>query len=122
MFPRGTSGPQLKSYAAAVAALLKGDRNAAVRRHALIVTQIDTSSRLIRSGATDRVIRLPDDVVIETLLGARCGYQAAGSAIRFFPSGLSCGGVIALTRSGTRHEVRVTWLTGGIEIVSFNRT
>jgi general secretion pathway protein H len=101
--------------------LLKADRNAAVRRNAQIATDIDASSRLIRSGATSRLIRLPEDVVIETLLSARCGHSVVGSSIYFFPSGFSCGGVIALTRSGVRYEIRITWLTGGIEIVAPNR-
>jgi general secretion pathway protein H len=35
---------------------------------------------------------------------------------------MSCGGVIALTRSGVGYEVRVNWLTGGIEIVPLARS
>ena len=29
-----------------------------------------------------------------------------------------CGGAIALSRAGMRYEVRVNWLTGGVDIVS----
>ena len=40
----------------------------------------------------------------------------------FFSTGMSCGGVITLSRLGSGYEVRVNWLTGGVEIVPFNPT
>ena len=40
--------------------------------------------------------------------------------IVFFASGMSCGGVIALTRLGAGYQIRVNWLTGGVEIVPLN--
>jgi general secretion pathway protein H len=61
-------------------------------------------------------------VAVETLLSTRCNPALAGYAITFFPSGMSCGGAIALTRSGIGYEVRVNWLTGGVQIVPLNRT
>jgi general secretion pathway protein H len=121
-FPRGTSRPRLESYAVATAALLKADRNAALRRQTPIATQVDAAARMIRSGATGRSVRVPNDVEIDTLLTARCMRTLSGSAIRFFSSGMSCGGVIALTRAGVGYEIRVNWLTGGVEIAPFNRT
>jgi general secretion pathway protein H len=30
---------------------------------------------------------------------------------------MSCGGVIALTRLGVGYQIRVNWLTGGVEVV-----
>jgi general secretion pathway protein H len=30
---------------------------------------------------------------------------------------MSCGGTIAMARPGMGYEVRVNWLTGGVEIV-----
>ena len=115
--PRGTSRAQLESYAIETAALLKGDRSAAIRRRVQIASQVDAMSRSVRSGATGRVIRVPDDVRFDALLAARCNQRPAGSTIRFFSSGMSCGGVIALTRLGVGYEVRVNWLTGGVEVV-----
>jgi general secretion pathway protein H len=122
LLPHGTSRSRLESYAVAAAALLKADRTTAIRRHVQIATEIDATSRLIRSGATGRVIRLPDDVVFEALLVARCDQYRANSTIRFFPSGMSCGGALALTRPGVGYEVRVNWLTGGVEIVALDRS
>ncbi len=123
LFSRSTSRAQLESYAIATAAVLKADRNAAIRRQIEVATQVDAGSRMVRSGATDRVIRMPGDVAVDTLLAARCGRdRSGGRAIRFFSSGMSCGGTIALTRSHVSYEIRVNWFTGGVDIVSFNRT
>lgn len=115
--PRATSRAKLESYAVDTAALLKADRNAALRRHAQITTQVDAASRSIRSGASGRVIRLPEDVSLDAMLASRCADRAAGRSIDFFPSGMSCGGVIAMARPGMGFEVRVNWLTGGVDIV-----
>ena len=120
--PRGTSRARLESYAIATAALLKSDRNAAIRRRIQVVTYVDAGSRLVRSGATSRVIRVPDDVAVDALLTSHCNHELAGRSIRFFSSGLSCGGVIAFSRLGVSYEVRVHWLTGGIDVVPSNRT
>ena len=115
--PRATTRAKLESFAVQTAALLKADRNAALRRQAQIVTQVDAPTRSIRSGATGQIIRLPDDVQVEAILASRCADRSAGRSIDFFPSGMSCGGTIALLRPGMGYEVRVNWLTGGIDIV-----
>lgn len=120
--PRGTSRSQLESYAVAMAALLKADRNAALRRRTEIATEINAAARVIRSGATGRVVRVPRDVAVDALLVAQCNQHRAGSSISFLSSGMSCGGVIALSRSGVGYQVRVNWLTGGVEIVRFSPT
>jgi general secretion pathway protein H len=115
--PRSTTRARLESYAVATAALLKSDRSAALRRQIQVATQVDAASRSIRSGATGRVIRLPNDVALDAILASRCADRIAGRSIDFFPSGMSCGGVIALSRPGMGVEVRVNWLTGGVDIV-----
>src|SRR5499426_1604052 len=120
-FPRGTSRSRLESYAVETAALLKADRNAALRRRVQVATEINAPARTIRSGATGRTLRVPDDVGFDAVLAARCNQRAAGTTIRFFPTGMSCGGVIALTRLGTGYEIRVNWLTGGIELAPLSR-
>jgi general secretion pathway protein H len=115
--PRTTTRARLESYAVETAALLKADRNAALLRQVRVATQVDAEGRSIRSGVTNRTIRLPGDVVVQAMLASRCADRAAGRSIDFFPSGMSCGGVIALGRPGIGYEVRVNWLTGGVEIV-----
>jgi general secretion pathway protein H len=106
----------------AAAALLKIDRNAALRRQTEIVTQVDAPSRLIRSGATGRAVQMPSDIIFDALLSARCNANSPGRTIQFFPSGRSCGGVIALSVSSVTYEVRVNWLTGGVDVVALNQT
>jgi general secretion pathway protein H len=119
--PRGTSRARLEAYAVETAAMLKADRNSAVRNRTSIATQVDAPLRLIRSGATGREIRVPDDVAFDALLAARCNQRLSGPTIQFFASGMSCGGTIALTRLGVGYEVRVNWLTGGVEVVPAER-
>ena len=115
--PRATSRAKLESYAVETAALLKADRSAALRRQILVSTRVDASSRSIRSGVTGRVVSFPPDVALDAVLASRCAERMTGRSIDFFPSGMSCGGTIALTRPGMGFEVRINWLTGGVEIV-----
>jgi general secretion pathway protein H len=118
--PRQTSRSRLQAYALQAAGMLKEDRNAAIRRGIGVATLVDTGSRLIRSGATADMIRIPDDVRFEALLPRTCNRRESLSTISFFASGMSCGGAIALTRLDVGYEVRVNWLTGRVEIVSRN--
>ena len=119
--PRGTSRARLESFAIEAAAMLKADRDSAIRNRVQVATEIDAPLRLVRSGATGRVIRMPADVRFDALLAARCNNRPAGPTIRFFASGMSCGGAIALTRLGVGYEIRVNWLTGGVEVVPHER-
>src|SRR5579863_2323736 len=116
--PHQTSRSRLQAYALQAAALLKADRNAAIRRGVDVATLVDASGRSIRSGASADMVIIPDDVRFEALLPQTCNRRPALSTISFFASGMSCGGAIALTRLDAGYEVRVNWLTGRIEIVS----
>jgi general secretion pathway protein H len=118
--PRGTSRARVEAYALETASVLKTDRNAAIRRRIEVATQIDANSKSIRSGATGRVVQVPDDVLFDATLAARCDGRTAGNTISFFATGMSCGGTIALTRQGVGYQIRVNWLTGGVEIVPLN--
>jgi general secretion pathway protein H len=57
-------------------------------------------------------------VQLDAMLAARCYDRPTGMSIDFFPSGMSCGGVLALTHLGLGYEVRVNWLTGGVDVVA----
>jgi len=118
--PRGTSRARLESYAIEAAALLKLDRDSAIRNRVAVVTEIDAPLRMMRSGVTGRTMRVPDDVRFDALLAARCNGRASGASIQFFASGMSCGGALALTRLGVGYQVRVNWLTGTVEVVPIN--
>jgi general secretion pathway protein H len=115
--PRETSRARLEAYAIEAAALLKADRAAAIRSHDLVATRIDAAGGSILSGASRRTVSIPTDVVFDALLPQRCNDRPAFSTISFFSNGMSCGGTLALTRRGTGYEIRVNWLTGGVDIV-----
>jgi general secretion pathway protein H len=115
--PRQTSRTRLEAYAIETAALLKADRNAAIRRRLDVTTQVDAPSRSLRSGASGQTVHVPEDVRFETLLPRNCDNRPVVASISFFAAGMSCGGVIMLARLDAGYEVRVNWLTGRIEIV-----
>jgi general secretion pathway protein H len=115
--PLATSRPMLEAYALRAAAMLKADRAAAVRRGITVATELSPLARMIRSGATGRSLQLPQDVGFRAILADQCGAGSAGTTIEFLPSGMSCGGTIYLSRPGITVEIRITWLTGGVEIV-----
>jgi general secretion pathway protein H len=117
IMPRETSRPRLEAYAVETASLLNADRTTAIRRRMAIATQVDAASRSIRSGSSSHVVQIPDDVSIDAVLPQRCNDAPAYHTISFFATGMSCGGTIALSRPGAGYEIRVNWLTGGIEIV-----
>src|ERR1700722_20915380 len=87
--PRHTSRSRLQAYVLQTAALLKEDRNAAIRRGMGVATLVDAGSRVIRSGATPAVVRIPDDVHFEALLPRTCNQREALSTISFFAGGMS---------------------------------
>jgi len=100
--------------------VLKADRSAAIRRQVQIATDVNAAARFVRSGATGRVVQVPSDVLFQAMLPERCNQRPAFSTISLFASGMSCGGAIALTRFGAGYEIKVNWLTGGIEVVPRN--
>ena len=118
--PRGTPRARIEAYALETASVLKADRIAAMRRGIEVATEVDAGARPVRSGVNGRTVQLPGDVVFEAALAARCGERRAGATISFFSSGMSCGGTIALTRQGVGYQIRVNWLTGGVDIVPFS--
>lgn len=118
--PSRTSRPRLEAYALETAALLMADRDAAIRLRVGVSTAMDYGSRTIRSGAYGRSVRFPPDVAFDALLATTCAGRAVGASIDFFPNGMSCGGTIALRHGGAGYQVRVNWLTGGVEVVEKN--
>jgi general secretion pathway protein H len=122
IIPHETSRSRLQAYALQAAALLKEDRNAAIRHQTSVATVVDAETRAIRSGSSQAVVRIPQDVRFDAVLPRSCRDHAALSTISFFANGTSCGGAIALTRLNAGYEIRVNWLTGRIEIVSRDTT
>jgi general secretion pathway protein H len=118
--PRNTSHQRLEGYAVEAAALLNADQQSAQRQHRDVATVVDAPARIIRSGASGWTVRLPPDVTVEALLASRCRDRPAGGAIHHLASGMSCGGVVTMTRPGAGFQIKVNWLTGGAEVVPIN--
>lgn len=116
--PMATSRPKLEAYAIQIATLLKADRNAALGHRTSVGAVVDAGGRTVRAGSSARLVKVPDDVVFDALLPQRCNGREVLSTITFLPSGMSCGGAIRLTRFGSGFDVRVNWLTGGVDIVA----
>lgn len=116
--PTRTSRPQVQALALRAAAVLEADRNAAVRQGREVTTYVNAPARTIRAGASATEIVVPDDVTMETALASRCNGRQEQSRIRYFPSGLSCGGTIALTRDGRGYRIQINWLTGGVLVAA----
>jgi general secretion pathway protein H len=121
-FPRATTQPRLEGYALEIASMLKRDRNAAIQRQIAVTTALSAQTQSIRSGATGQTLQLPEDVAFDAILAKRCGNRQTGTTIDFFPSGLSCGGTIAISRQGVGYQIRVNWLTGGVEVVEIDKS
>jgi len=120
--PRATSQTRLAGYAVDIAAVLKRDRNAAIRNNVMVSTALDAERRVVRSGAAGNEVDVPSDVVFSALLAQRCADRAVGATIDFFPSGASCGGAIAISRDGLGYQIRVNWMTGGVEVVAIGKS
>ena len=117
-FSPGSTPAEVDAYAVRIASLLKADRYAAIRSCAPVATLLSARARTVKSGAGAGLVQLPPGIAFDAVLAKRCAGVNASRGIAFFPSGMSCGGVIALARPGLNIEIRVNWLTGGVEIVS----
>ena len=118
MFPRATSRSRLEGYALQIAAILKGDRASAIRTGVPVATALNAAGLSVQSGATRERLALPADVGFDALVAERCAGRRAGAAIDFFPTGMSCGGTVEIWRQHAGYQIRVNWLTGGVEIVA----
>ncbi len=118
MLRPGATTADLDATALRIATLLKADRYAAMRSGAPVVTALSASERSVTSGHGHGQVRAPAGVALDAILADHCAGAKNGAGIVFFPSGLSCGGVIGLARGGRQVEIRVNWLTGGVEIAS----
>ena len=119
--PRSTSRPMLEGYALQIAALLKADRVAAVRRRVRVDTELSTADRSVTSGSGAGRLQLPADVAFNALVSETCEGRTNGSVVAFLPNGMSCGGTVALARPGAAYSIRANWFTGSVDVVAADR-
>ena len=116
VFPRAVRAPgpaELRAAADRVAAILRTDRNAALRQRTEVLTRVDLEERVVASGSGGGSVRIPDGVRMQLLQSSR-EVSADGGGIRFRGEGGSSGGVIYLSRNGTGYQIAVNWLTAGV--------
>ena len=108
-------GPvEIRTTADEIAALLRTDRNMALRLGRPVVSLVDLEHAVVR-GASGEVVQFPRGIKIEFVQSSR---QLAdnGSGIRFLPDGRSSGGVLTLSRQDFAYRVSVNWLTAGVRV------
>ena len=114
----GTSRAGVEQLARRAASMLKVDRYAAVRARKTVTTNLNVRAREISSGSGRASLRVPDDVSITATVSTSCGATKDAASISFYADGRSCGGSLTFARDRAAYEVRVNWLTGGVEIVA----
>jgi general secretion pathway protein H len=119
VYPRVAKAPGPTELAAAsqrVAAVLRSDRNAALRERREVVTAINLKAATIASGGpAGMTVGVPRGMKIELVQSDREATEVGGG-IRFLPNGGSSGGAITLSRGELAYQVSVNWLTGGVTI------
>lgn len=99
-----------------VAAVLRSDRNAALRQRREVVTYVDLNAATVASGGPAGItVEVPRGVEIELVQSDREATEDGGG-IRFMPNGRSSGGAVTLSRGKLAYQVSVNWLTGGVTI------
>lgn len=103
-------GAALRAKTYEVAALLRSDRDAALRLDREVASVVDFGQRRIASGAIRDAVQLPETFRMRLSADRFSGF-------RFFPDGRSSGGDLVLDAGGGRRlKLTVNRLTSAIEI------
>jgi general secretion pathway protein H len=116
VFPRVVRPPgpaELRETAQEIAALLRSDRNAALRHRKEVLSRLDLGGGRVTSGDGQQVVTIPSDIRTEFVQSSR-EVRGDEGGIRFRPDGRSSGGVLVLRRGDAAYEVSANWLTGGV--------
>ncbi len=120
VFPRVIRPPgptELRAKALEIAALLRSDRNAALRQQREIVSRVDLTRNAVVSGAAGYAVEMPRGVATELVQSSR-EVRSEGGGIRFRPDGRSSGGVLSIRRGDIGYQVSVNWLTSGVSVAA----
>ena len=103
----------LRIKALEIAALLRLDRNAALRTGRIVATAVDLPARRVRSGASGATIAVPATLDLRLAAGTP-------SSVQFFPNGTSSGGELFIDRapgtSSASMAVRVNDQTAAVSV------
>lgn len=118
LFSAAFPGVELKSAARRTAATMRLARESAIRRGSESMLLVDLDQhRLELSGY--RPLTLPDGVAVRLETASRDLIDERRGLIRFYPDGSSSGGRIILSRGHQGYQIGVTWLTGRIELATW---
>lgn len=116
VFPRVVRPPgpaELRSTAQEIAALLRSDRNIALRQRREVLSRVDLGDGRVASGDGRQVVTIPSSIKTQFIQSSR-EVRGDEGGIRFRPDGRSSGGVLVLRRGDAAYEVSANWLTGGV--------
>jgi general secretion pathway protein H len=105
--PNSSTSLRIKAFE--IAALMRTDRNTALRTGRTVETIVNMAGRFLQSGASGSFVTLPDHLAI------RLASQIPND-FRFYPNGTSSGGEIILGASSAAVSVHVDSLTSAISI------
>ena len=109
-------GPvEIRIAAEEIAALLRSDRNMALRLRRPVLSQVNVTDGVVRAGAGDEIVYIPRGVKIEFVQSSRV-LATEGSGIEFLPDGRSSGGALTLSRATFSYRISVNWLTAGVRV------
>ena len=116
IYPRLIRPPgvvEIRFRAEEIAALLRSDRNTALRERREVRSTIDLGRGVVEAGASGNRVAFPPGVKTKLVQSNRESTEDGGG-IRFHPDGRSSGGVLIMQRGKLDYRVSVNWLTGGV--------
>lgn len=117
--PRAARAPgaiELRAAAEQIAALLRTDRNAAIRERRAMVSQVDVDHGVVSAASLERAVQIPSGVRITFVHSSNEAGGDEEGGIRFQPNGRSSGGDLSLQRGEILYRVSINWLTGSVMV------
>jgi general secretion pathway protein H len=109
-------GPiEIRVAAEQIAALLRTDRNMAMRLHRPVVSAVNVKDGVVSAGAGDGLVQIPRGIKIEFVQSSRV-LASHGGGFEFRPDGHSSGGALTLSREDFSYRISVNWLTAGVRV------
>ncbi len=112
-------GVELKAAARRVASGLRLAREEAIRSGRDAAFVIDVEERVFEVDGGYRRSTLPDDLEVKLEAAESEMLNDHTGGVRFYPDGSSTGGRIVLARSDRGYQIGVQWLTGRIQLATW---
>lgn len=106
----GRGAASVEAEAMRVVALLRADRNAALRSGRTVATAVDLRSRTVVSGAGPGRLALPAHLALR--------FDGVRGRIEFRPDGRSSGGVLSLAGGGATARIEVNPYSAAVTVAA----